>query len=199
MLFFENSIPYRGVRSNGMVQKHMCTRSIAPSFATSTLSRANSSVDVAGPGAAAIGVSAVPSAVTAAPTTVRAAPPRAFAGWGEDGRELSRALLPAHVCRPVPLRPADVPALPAFVAPPPSRASVRRARACPTDELGDDDVRSVREFVRGAAGWRELLGDWVGAARGYWHRFMSAASRPLELPSLARQYTTACAVHEPPD
>ena len=84
------------------------------------------------------------------------------------------------------------------MAPPPSRVPVRRARTCTTDELGDDDMRSIRDFVRGA-GWRGTFGDWVGTARGYWHRFISAASRPLELPSLARQYTTAHAVHEPPD
>ena len=135
----------------------------------------------------------------AAPVGVAPAPaPRAFAGWGEDGRELSCAFLPARVCRPVPLRPADAPAMPSPVAPSLSRVSVHRVRACTTDELGDDDMRSIRDFVRGA-GWRGMFSDWAGMARGYWNRFMSAASRPLELPSLARQYTTARAVHEPPD
>ena len=72
-----------------------------------------------------------------------------------------------------------------------------RACAYAADELGDDDVHSVREFVRGVG--RRGLGEWVGVARGYWHRFLSAAPRPLELPSLVRRYTTARAVHEPPD
>ena len=151
------------------------------------------------PGAVALGAPA--AAVGAASSAARAAStaaPRAFAGWGEDGRELSRALLPARVCRPVPLRPADAPALPALVAPLPSRVSVRPVRACAADELGDDDMRSVREFVRGA-GWRGALGGWAGTARGYWHRFLSAASWPLELPSHARRFATARAVREPPD
>ena len=175
-------------------------------------------------GAASTGVRAAPAGVSAAPAGVRAVPagvgeasagvvvvpppadavgeapaaPRAFAGWGADGRELSHVLLPARVCRPAPLRAADVPRAPPSL----SLAQVPCARACTTDELGDDDVRSVRElareFARGGVG-RGSAGGWVGMARDCWHRFASAAPRPLELPSLARLYALARAVLHPPD
>ena len=127
--------------------------------------------------------------------------PRAFAGWAADGRELYRALLPAHVRRPVPLR---------AVASSPQGAlqgvgTVRALSlppcvpcACDADELDDDDVRAVRAAAR-VDGQEDGGRGWAAVALGAWHRFQSAALGALELPSPLRRYTTSCGVHEPPD
>ena len=135
----------------------------------------------------------VPS--TAAPLT---APLRAFAGWAADGSELYRALLPARVQRPTPLHVAEAPLM-RPLSPPltPARPRVP-PRACTLDDLGDDDVRAVREHVRAVGGGGSGRG-WADVACGFWHRLRSAASWPLELPSPLRRYTNVGAVHEPPD
>ena len=139
-----------------------------------------------------------PSSGGAVPTV---APPRAFAGWAADGQELYRALLPARVRRPVPLRAVvsspqgalqGVGTVRAFSLPPCVPC------ACDADELEDDDVRAVRAAAR-VDGQEDGGRGWAAVALGAWHRFRSAALRALELPSPLRRYITSCGVHEPPD
>ena len=140
---------------------------------------------------------ASPSAVVSVPAA-HATRGFTFAGWDADGREMRRALLPASVCRPKPLRAAEAPPLRPPSPPRPHPPRYVPPRACTDDELGDDDVRAVRIMARGMR-WGGAEGSWARMAWGFCHRLLSAASRRLALPSPSGSDTSISGMHEPPD
>ena len=141
------------------------------------------------------------------PVSVCAA--RTFAGWDDQGRELTSVPFPQHVVRPVPLRPSAV-----SPARPPPPVAVRtpsplRSPIAPVPgevahsglvEMLDDEVHHVRSLARRGVTVAGVASGCVRALHSARHWLASAAPRLLALPlPPCLHWAQRGDPHQPPD
>ena len=128
-----------------------------------------------------------------------------FAGWDDQGRELTSVPFPSYVVRPVPLRPCAAPLL----SPPPSLCALPPSRLPPapgvaerldSDEMHDSEMRHVRSLAARGATEAGMASRCVRTLRSTCRWFASEASRLLALPlPLSLYWARRGDPHEPPD